>query len=87
MNEKMTRRAALGTVGAAGFAALAAAVLAPSKASAAERHPKIRAALADLREAREELANADTDFGGHKKAAIEAVNGAIEQLRICLDNG
>jgi hypothetical protein len=59
----------------------------PAPAAAlAEKHPKIRAALSDLRDARDELKAADTDFGGHKKAALEAVNIAIDQLKICIDN-
>ncbi len=84
MKDSLTRRAALGVVGTAGLAALAATTLSPSRASAAEKHPKIRAALADLKEAREELKTADTDFHGHKKDAIEAVDNAIKQLRLCL---
>jgi hypothetical protein len=59
----------------------------PVAASAlTEKHPKIRKALDDLRDARDELEKADTDFGGHKKAAIEAVKVAIDQLKICIDN-
>lgn len=85
MKDNMTRRAALGMVGTAGLAALAASALLPSRAPAAEKHPKIRAALADLKEARDELKEADTDFKGHKKDAIEAVDVAIKQLKICLE--
>lgn len=60
---------------------------APASASAlAAKHPKIRTALADLRDAREELKSADTDFGGHKKLAISSVDDAIEQLQKCIDN-
>ena len=55
-------------------------------AALAEKHPKIRAALADLRDAKDELEKADSDFGGHKKEALEAVNFAIKQLKICIDN-
>ncbi len=73
MKDNLTRRAALGAVGTAGLAALAATALIPSRAAAAEKHPKIRAALADLRDAKDELEKADTDFGGHKKDAIAAI--------------
>jgi hypothetical protein len=45
-----------------------------------ERHPHIRAALHELREAKKELEKADHDFGGHRKEAIEAIDVAIKQL-------
>jgi hypothetical protein len=88
MSDGMTRRAALGAVGTAGLAALTVTLLAPPKALAAEKekHPKIRKALDDLHDAKEELDKAATDFGGHKKAAQEAVQAAIDQLEICLKN-
>jgi len=57
---------------------LAASPAAP--APAPERHPHIRQAIKELREAKHELETADHDFGGHKKEAIEAVDHAIEQL-------
>jgi hypothetical protein len=49
-----------------------------------ERHPHIRHALAELKEARVELKEAAHDFGGHRKAALEAVEVAIRQLNVCL---
>jgi hypothetical protein len=49
-----------------------------------ERHPHIRQALSELREARKELKEAAHDFGGHRKEAVEAVNVAIKQLEIAL---
>jgi len=45
-----------------------------------ERHPHIHRALRELREARIELKEADHDFGGHRKEALEAVDRAIRQL-------
>ena len=47
---------------------------------AAEKHPHIRKALEELREARKELREAAHDFGGHRKKALEAVDVATEQL-------
>ena len=44
-------------------------------------HPKIHAAIAALKDAREELKEAKHDFGGHKKEAMEAVTKAIKQLQ------
>jgi hypothetical protein len=49
-----------------------------------ERHPHIRAAIRELREAKKELEKADHDFGGHRKEAIEAINVAIKQLEKAL---
>lgn len=53
-------------------------------AAAAEPHPEIRAALANLREAREHLQMGAHDFGGHRVAALKAVDEAIRQSEICL---
>jgi hypothetical protein len=49
-----------------------------------ERHPHIRKAIAELREAKKELQKADHDFGGHRVEAIEAVDTAIKQLEVAL---
>src|SRR5262249_42037449 len=61
-----------------------------SMAVAAKQHekkkkpPHIPAALKDLKEAGRELKEADHDFGGHRVKAIEAIDGAIEQLEKAL---
>ena len=49
-----------------------------------ERHPHIRRAIEELREARKELKEGAHDFGGHRVEAIEAVDAAIKQLKIAL---
>jgi hypothetical protein len=49
-----------------------------------ERHPHIHAAIRELREARRDLEKADHDFGGHRVAAIKAIDHAIEQLEKAL---
>jgi len=49
-----------------------------------ERHPHIRRALHELREAKKELQTANHDFGGHRKEALEAVEVAIKQLDLAL---
>lgn len=49
-----------------------------------ERHPHIRAAIHELREAKKELETADRDFGGHRKGAVKAVEVAIDQLDLAL---
>jgi hypothetical protein len=49
-----------------------------------ERHPHLRKALHELREARKELKTAAHDFGGHRVEAIEAIDVAIKQLEVAL---
>jgi hypothetical protein len=60
------------------------AVSAKSPADKKERHPHIHRAIGELREARHELKEADHDFGGHRKEALEAVDVAIKQLELAL---
>jgi hypothetical protein len=59
---------------------------APAAAADRESHPEIRAAMANLREAREHLERAKHDFGGHRVAAIKAVDEAIHQLQLALES-
>jgi hypothetical protein len=47
-----------------------------------EPHPHIRAAVGELVEAKKELQTAAHDFGGHRAAAVRAVDAAIKQLRL-----
>jgi hypothetical protein len=49
-----------------------------------ERHPRIRAAIRELQAAKVELQKAPHDFGGHRAEAVQAVDRAIEQLRLAL---
>jgi hypothetical protein len=66
-----------------------AAVSVPRSAQTAppppEAHPHIRAAVVELREAREELRTAAHDFCGHRKEAIEATDVALRQLGKALE--
>lgn len=50
-----------------------------------ERHPRLAAALQEMREAKKELENAPSNFGGHKGAAIHALDDAIKQLQLALE--
>ena len=59
-------------------------VPAPVPAPAPEKHPQIQNAINALRNAKVHLEEAKHDFGGHRAAAIGAVNNAIEQLEICM---
>jgi hypothetical protein len=47
-------------------------------------HPRIAAAIAALRDARDYLRSAPHDFGGHKAAAIRATDDAIRELNLAL---
>jgi hypothetical protein len=59
---------------------------APAAASpaAVPDHPEIREAIGSLRHAREHLEHAKHDYGGHRAEAIRAIDGAIQQLEVCL---
>jgi hypothetical protein len=50
----------------------------------AERHPHIRTAIRELDAAKEELRTAAHDFGGHREAAMGALDAAKHQLEDCL---
>jgi hypothetical protein len=47
-------------------------------------HPRLHHALHELREARVELREAGHDFGGHREAALKAVDAAIVQVEQAL---
>ena len=49
-----------------------------------ERHPHIRAAIVELRESRDELKRAAHDFCGHRAAALEDTDRALNQLQKAL---
>jgi L-lactate utilization protein LutB len=48
--------------------------------SSAEEHPRLHAALYEMRHARTELQDAKHDFGGHRAKALEAMDEAISQI-------
>jgi hypothetical protein len=75
----MTRRATLTAAAAATGLTLVAGI-----AAAEERHPRIRAAIRALQNARVDLEHADHDFGGHRVEAIRAIDVALDQLRRAL---
>jgi hypothetical protein len=68
------------------FLAVVAACLAPAGTVCAggKPHPHLHQALYELREARGELNAAPHDFGGHRKAAVGAVDAAIRELEQAL---
>ncbi len=46
-------------------------------------NPQIWKAAQQLQNAKHTLFKARNDFGGHKMDAINAINGALDQLRVC----
>jgi len=76
------RRAALAAVTMGALALGASALAAPANAD--EHHPAIRNAIDALQAARSDLWNARHDFGGHRRAAIDAIDRALTQLRLAL---
>jgi len=46
-------------------------------------HPEIHAAIESLERAKAHLQEARHDFGGHRAAAVRAVDEALRQLRAC----
>jgi len=50
----------------------------------AQNHPKIRSAIAALKDARMEMRNAKDEFCGHKADALKATDYAIAQLQDAL---
>jgi hypothetical protein len=76
-----------GMVGYAGVASMAASAAEPSTQPGDEdpgRHPEIHRALRQLRAAKERLAAAAEDFGGHRAAALKLTNQAIAECEACL---
>lgn len=61
-------------------------VTAPSlRASKAEPHPEIQAAIRSLEHAKAHLQAAAHDYNGHRVDAIGAIDAALHQLHICMD--
>jgi hypothetical protein len=52
-------------------------------AGARRHHPMIWKAAQQLREAKHTLWKASNDFNGHKAEAIQAINTALDQLKVC----
>ena len=69
-------------------ACVVALSLSLSTAAFAEPQPHMKAALASLKQAKEQLEKATPDKGGHRVKALEALDKAIEQTEkgIAFDN-
>ena len=66
------------------LAVSASSALAFQQPKKKEKHPHIRAAIHELREAKKELQTAEHDFGAHRAEAVEAINVALKQLELAL---
>ncbi|HWB60574.1 MAG TPA: hypothetical protein VG733_13860 [Chthoniobacteraceae bacterium] len=55
------------------------------QAEPAYRHPEIHEAIRALEAARVHLKEAKHDFGGHREAALAAVDEALKQLHLAID--
>jgi len=49
-----------------------------------KHHPHLHEALHELKEAHHELKEAPHNFGGHKEAALKAINAAEKQIEVIL---
>ena len=49
-----------------------------------EHYPRMRAAIGELRAAREEMERAGHDFCGHKVEAMRATDAAIRQMELAV---
>lgn len=58
--------------------------VAPESKTKPERHPEIRKAIAALEVAAAALEDAAHDFCGHREAALDAVEAAIDQLQAAI---
>jgi hypothetical protein len=83
----MPRLRTLAVIGvAAVFAWTVAPVLAVYGGQQGEQHPVIRASIKDLERAKGGLQKrADNDFGGHRIKAIEAIDKALQELKLALE--
>jgi hypothetical protein len=65
---------------------IAAGLMLPMAITSTARadHPEIHGAIEALQKAKFRLQHADHDFGGHRAAALQSVDAALEQLRLAL---
>jgi hypothetical protein len=54
---------------------------APKTQSAKEPHPVLQNSIRQIEGIKDRLQKAPTDFGGHKEAAIDALNRAMNELQ------
>jgi hypothetical protein len=64
-----------------GTSAAAAFLFAAAVAVAADQHPQMHAAQRDLEAARAALQAGSHDYEGHRRAALEHVNKALQEIQ------
>ncbi len=57
----------------------------PANTEPQERHPRIRTAINQLRDANEYMRAAPHDFCGHKRNAMRATDTAIRELQLAVE--
>ncbi|MEP6574089.1 MAG: hypothetical protein ABJD11_15420 [Gemmatimonadota bacterium] len=57
----------------------------PPDPDKAEAHPEINSALLALDNAKTHLEHADHDFGGHRVQALQAIETAMQQLKLAVE--
>ena len=87
LTRAMGAGALIGAAGMAGLLGTSATAMGEDRAErrAERQYPKIHNALDALRAARAELDVAGNDFHGHKDAAVRAVDQAIRQLQVLVE--
>ena len=55
------------------------------QAFAADSHPTIEHAVANLEQTKADLESGEHGFGGHRSAAIEHIDAALKELHLALD--
>jgi chromosome segregation ATPase len=75
----------LATAVAGGTYAFFASPLVPTAQAHLRDHPRLEGAYSSLKEAKEYLESAPSDFRGHKAEAIHAINEAMHQISICVE--
>jgi len=78
-----TRREIL-TLGGAVLGVGTLAAVADGGEAKKHKHPRIVAAIDELREAHRYLKAAPHEFGGHRAKALELIDKTIRQLELCL---
>jgi hypothetical protein len=84
-DNEMRRRDFVGTAGMAGLAALGVALSPVAAQAAIDAYPRLKAARDALNVAKGNLANGRDIFGGHRQKAIDAIDLALDEIKLAVD--